>query len=500
MRPLLPFALLLTATAAQAQLQVSCSGQDVFCNNPAGEVHTTVTGGVMPYVYDWNTGDTSGSIFNLLPGTYTVIVTDANQDQATCTYTVVDLGPMPDLTTWVGYGGLSPCENTCNGGFRVHYPPGLVWPVMLNTNPPMTTVDAPFLGFNAYSHAEGACAGATVIFTLTDAYGCNGSGIATIQAEHEMNIDVPQTVGTCTGNNSGSATVRTIVPVNLYEPGSGDVSVWDQFGNNAPIAGASVDGDTVWYTFTDMAPGTWTATVAGWPSDDGPGCTESITFTIPDLGFNCGQVSGRLHLDEDADCVQDVDEVRMANQVMRFVPGPYYAITDANGDYSAYLPYGSYTLEQLNPDAVQRCPVAAPIPFDVVNGLPDPVIDIADSLSTVFDLEAHTANTIARPGFNFNYHLWARNVSGYPGDPVTPDFTWDPVFTFVSSSVAPTTQGASSAQWQLPAVQPFGSVGVTVTLAVPPDPSSSAPCTAPRWWPPAPCPRATPPTTPTPKT
>lgn len=469
MRHLLPLALL-AASISQAQLNVTCSGFDVYCSNPAGEAHASVTGGMMPYTYSWSNGGTTGSIFNLLPGSYTITVTDANSDQATCTYTVVDLGPMPDLAAWVGYGGLSPCMGQCDGGFRVHYPPGLVWPVTLITNPPMTVVDAPFLGQNGYSHATGACAGDVINYTLTDVNGCTGSSTAIIQAEHQMSIDVAQTTGTCTGNNSGSATVRTIVPVNLYEFGSGDVSVWDQFGNNAQIAGSTTVGDTVWYTFTDMAPGTWTATVAGWPSDDGPGCTESIAFTIPDLGFNCGEVSGRLHLDEDADCLQDVDEVGMANQVMRFVPGPYYAITNANGDYSAYLPYGSYTMEQLNPDAVQRCPVAAPIPFDVVNGLPDPVIDIADSLSTVFDLEAHTANTIARPGFTFNYNLWARNGSGYPGDPVTLDFTWDPVFTFVSSSVAPTTQGANSAQWQLPAVQPFGSVGVTVSLAVPPDP------------------------------
>lgn len=470
MRQLLPLALLVATTTAQAQLQVSCSGGDVFCSNAAGEVHTTVTGGAMPYSYDWNTGDTTGSIFNLPPGSYTVTVTDANQDQATCTYTVLDLGPMPDLTTWVGSGGLSPCENTCNGGFRVHYPPGLVWPVTLVTNPPLTVVDAPFLGQNAYSHAQGACAGAVISFTLVDGNGCMGSGSATILAEHEMNIDVLQTTGTCTGNNSGGATVRTITPFNMYEPGFGDVWVEDQFGNEVSPANIAPNGDTAIFTFTGLAPGNWTAFQQGMFFDGVPGCIESTPFTIADLGFNCGQLSGRLHLDENADCLQDVDEVGMANQLLRIQPGPYYAMTDANGDYSTYLPYGSYTLEQLNPDAVQRCPVAAPIPFDVVNGLPDPVIDIADSLGTAFDLEAHTANTIARPGFTFNYNLWARNVSGYPGDPVTLDFTWDPLFTFVSSSVAPTALGGNTAQWQLPAVLPFGSVGVMVTLQVPPDP------------------------------
>ena len=470
MRHLLPF-LLLTAATAHAQLNVSCSGMDVYCNNPTGQVHAQASGGVQPYTYTWNTGDTSPSVNNLWPGTYTVTVTDGNSDQATCSVDVMDLGLPGDLSAWVGYGGLSPCMGQCDGGFRVHYPESFVPPVALTTNPPLTVVDGVNMGgWPYYSHAQGACAGQVVSFTLTDANGCSGIGTATIQAEHEMSIDVVQTIGTCTGNNSGSATVRTIIPFNMFEPFQISPVVEDQNGNNAQFAGSTSNGDTVWFSYTGLPPGTWTATIEGMFSDGIPGCSESITFTIADLGFNCGQVSGRMHLDEDADCLQDVDEVGMVNHVLRFVPGPYYAITDADGDYSAYLPYGSYTLEQLNPDALQRCPVAAPIPFDVVNGLPDPVIDIADSLGTAFDLEAHTANTIARPGFTFNYNLWARNVSGYPGDPVTLDFTWDPLFTFVSSNVAPTTLGASSAQWQLPAVLPFGSVGVVVTLAVPPDP------------------------------
>ena len=40
------------------------------CSN--GSVTTTVTGGVMPYTYSWNTGQNTQNLSNLMAGTYSV--------------------------------------------------------------------------------------------------------------------------------------------------------------------------------------------------------------------------------------------------------------------------------------------------------------------------------------------------------------------------------------------------------------------------------------------
>lgn len=53
-------------------LVISCNGAN------DGRITAVVTGGTLPYSYLWNTGETSQSIVDLIPGNYTVTVTDGN--------------------------------------------------------------------------------------------------------------------------------------------------------------------------------------------------------------------------------------------------------------------------------------------------------------------------------------------------------------------------------------------------------------------------------------
>lgn len=63
-------------------LEVPCYGDS------AATIGTFVAGGTAPYSYLWNTGDTTDTIFNMPAGTYSVIVTDDDNDMDTA-YTVV---------------------------------------------------------------------------------------------------------------------------------------------------------------------------------------------------------------------------------------------------------------------------------------------------------------------------------------------------------------------------------------------------------------------------
>ena len=81
------------------------NGHHTTCYNCSnGSVTTTVTGGVMPYVYSWNTGQSTQNLANLMSGTYAVQVTDANG----CTKTDIKIDlTQPDRDDWTMTGNYN---------------------------------------------------------------------------------------------------------------------------------------------------------------------------------------------------------------------------------------------------------------------------------------------------------------------------------------------------------------------------------------------------------
>ena len=59
-------------------MDLQLAGKFAVCTNgERGEIVATVSGGLAPYTYSWSNGATSSTITDLLPGSYTLIVTDA---------------------------------------------------------------------------------------------------------------------------------------------------------------------------------------------------------------------------------------------------------------------------------------------------------------------------------------------------------------------------------------------------------------------------------------
>ena len=73
-------------------LSVSLTGTPAT-NGNNGSATATPDGGTSPYAYAWSNNETSASISDLAPGTYTVTVTDDNGCTATGSYTVEDQNP-----------------------------------------------------------------------------------------------------------------------------------------------------------------------------------------------------------------------------------------------------------------------------------------------------------------------------------------------------------------------------------------------------------------------
>lgn len=64
---------------AISPIDLDINSMDASCaNSNDGFIEVEGIGGTLPYSYEWSNGETSSSIYNLSPGTYTVTVTDAN--------------------------------------------------------------------------------------------------------------------------------------------------------------------------------------------------------------------------------------------------------------------------------------------------------------------------------------------------------------------------------------------------------------------------------------
>lgn len=112
-------------------LQLSIAVTDEDCNQANGAAVTTVTGGTLPYAYDWSNGATTADIENVSAGIYEIIVVDANNCAVTQNVEIISDGSPVinvniDAVTCAGFadgainvsvsGGTAPYGYTWNNG------------------------------------------------------------------------------------------------------------------------------------------------------------------------------------------------------------------------------------------------------------------------------------------------------------------------------------------------------------------------------------------------
>ncbi len=103
--------------------------------------------------------------------------------------------------------------------------------------------------------------------------------------------------------------------------------------------------------------GVWTIEICDyWAIDNGYVFSWDLNViynsNLPNL------ITGKVYNDTDGDCVFNGGDFPMQNVMIEVQPGPYYGITDANGNYSAWVDSGTYTLNQILPNTLwqQLCP------------------------------------------------------------------------------------------------------------------------------------------------
>jgi hypothetical protein len=404
-----------------------------------GTATAAPTGGTGPYSYSWSNGETTETISDLQPGTYTVTVMDVNGCTTIETATVNSFAC--GVVALVEGVNVS-CNGAGNGQATLSLE-NFLPPLDLEWSNGETTLVITDLSPGTYS------------VTLTDGNNCPASGNITISEPPVLGVELVDMIPVdCAGSNTGSATVEANGGNGTYSylwpdgtteataidlaAGTYEVQVFDQndcasslavtvtepsaiqvatevehesaFGANDGEATANPTGGTPGYTYawdngadtetiTGLAPGTYTVTVM-----DANGCESVQTITIE--AYVCPSI----------DLVVDVQEVSCAG--------------DANGAAEVIITGGNdpYTIDWSTGDQAPSVENLAPGDYEVsiVDGFncavsttfsveePDPV---AVQLNALEDVScpggANGSLTVAAEGGTapFTYE-WSNGATG----------------------------------------------------------------------------------------
>ncbi|WP_281233076.1 T9SS type A sorting domain-containing protein [Flavobacterium gelatinilyticum] len=245
-------------------LSVTPSQTNILCNGtPTGSASVTVTGGTGTYTYAWApSGGTASTATGLTAGTYTVTITDANNCQATESFTITEpavLTAIPVAQTNIAcYGDATGSASvTASGGTGTY-----------------TYSWAPSGG--TASTAIGLSAG-TYVVTITDVNSCTATQAFTItEPSAPLSVTSSSTPVSCFGGANGTATVSVSGGTLGY------TYSWAPYGGTASTA-IGLEAGPYTVTITDANGCTLTENVTvGSPAQ------FAATFTKTDVSCNGG--------------------------------------------------------------------------------------------------------------------------------------------------------------------------------------------------------------------
>lgn len=210
----------------------------------------TVEGGTAPYTFAWADGATTRNRVNLVAGTYSGTVTDANGCTRSGSYVVGEPSALTGTLT------STPTACNANSGTVTLTASGGVAPYSFAWSNGATTQNLANLAPGPYS------------VTVTDANGCQRSGSTTV-AGGTANIILTSSVGNvgCNGGNNGFVTLLSVS------------------GGTEPYSFAWSNGATT-RNIVGLVAGDYTVTVT-----DANGCTTTGTFSVTQPSALAGSVT-----------------------------------------------------------------------------------------------------------------------------------------------------------------------------------------------------------------
>lgn len=198
--------------------------------------------------------------------------------------------------------------------------------------------------------------------------------------------------------------------------------------------------------------------------------TFSTGIVCTQFGVPLGRVQGKSFLDDDHDCIAGPSEPVLPGQIVRILPGPFFAFTDGLGTFDLNLPNGSYTAEVITAGLHPICPPTRPVPFTITDSAPFPEVMIGDSSISKLDIVSVASIGLIRAGANTRHYVQVSNASAFVSGPITVTAQLDPLFEFESATITPSSAVGGTVTWQLPALAPFTQHQFRLDAYLPPDP------------------------------
>lgn len=275
--------------------------QEITCAGASnGQLAVQTNAGIPPYVYNWSTGQQTGSLAGLSAGTYQVTVVDGSGQSDTSLVVLNDpLALQGSLQVTSNYGPFNTsCAGASDGSATLQSLSG--------GQPPYQ-----YLWSNGQSTSTATgLSGGTQSLVVTDAQGCTWVGNITLQAPPPLQLNIASSGNiSCFGGANGQLAVQVL-------------------GGRAPYQYLWSNGQTI-FTAQGFSAGTHSVTVT-----DANGCqaTANRTLTQPlplQLGFSSSQP---------ASCSNRADGRAVVNSVGGVAPRSIVWSNGELGDTAFALP------------------------------------------------------------------------------------------------------------------------------------------------------------------
>lgn len=198
---------------------------DAFCTAANGEIDLSVSGGLTPYSFLWDTGDLTEDVTNLPPGSYVVTITDAANCQVNETIII------GSQNSGLGFTNLNITDEFCGQGDGeiVYFTGG--------------TADDYYLdGVNLGGWTAANLTAGTYLASISDNFGCTADTMVTVGGGAFFDISSTQIDETC---NSGNAEIDITI-----QGGGSFTYAWDNGATTEDLTGLSAGTYVITVTST----------------------------------------------------------------------------------------------------------------------------------------------------------------------------------------------------------------------------------------------------------